>query len=596
MISRPIIVRKSLFVLFMSAVVFSCQNNPDIITPEKTQPNNTVAKEYYSKGYQFSKQHKYDSAYYNYFNALLQFKKIKDSLWTTRAFIKLAIIDYKNANYLATESNCISALEHLPKKAAHLKEEAKTYNLLGLATKSQGLHDESISYFNSYHKLGMQLDFSLFDQIAYYNNVGTLYTDKMDYSKSFLYFDKIIQIDSIETIYPDKYARALDNKAWALLLNNNATIAFPLFTKALKFRETHRDKPGLAMSYLHLANYYENISQNKNAYNYALKTYKLCTETHNSEIEMKALSILSRTDNKNAAQYFNKYRELKNKLCKQEQNYKNQTAKISFETFKKEKKISTQKKEIATKDKALLWGTIIGILVGISALMFWLQKRKIGKQKEHLSTQNELITALKKEVHHNVKNDLTMVLSYLNQTKKAPNKVALEDLKFRIKSILYLHEQLYSENTGDLVDMQDYISNICHGCHFGFKPPNKEITYQINCNIALPSKKGKLIGVIVNESVTNIYKHAFNTKESGHYEIQLAFSDTTILLKITDNGEGYARDFNIDKLTSFGMKNVKGITSELDRAANFMIKSNNNGTQIEIVFNKEKLLKINKKL
>ncbi len=575
------------------SIALSCKkdSNKLNIYTNATAPD-SIALNNYDKGLYFAKLHKQDSAYTYFQKALLGFEKNKDNYNLSLVYIELTLLDYQNNNLISSQANGIKALTYLPDNKKYKKYKGKIINAIGLSSERLKQYKNAITYYEKYKN--MYADITLYPKknITYLNNMGMLFQEKKEYKKSISFFTKIINTDSIATKFPIKYARALDNKAWSLFLNNNQDAAYPIFLKSLKIRESQKDKPGMIMSYLHLANYHIYNKQNKNAYNFALKSYKLCTEIFDTNSELEALYLLAKTDDENAVIYFNKYKERQKILLQQERNYKDQTAKIRYETEQNKKKIAKQHAQIEKKDKALLWGTIVAGLIGLSALLFLFQKIKISKQKEELTTQkealetqNEQIKILKKEVHHKVNNDLLMALNFLDEAKKQPSKTALENLEFRIKSMLYLHQQLYISDTKGRVNMQEYIDTICENIHIAYHNANKQINYSLDAAVNITSKKARLIGIISNELITNIYKYAFENRATGNYHFSLKREQEKIILLVVDNGVGFPKDFDNDTSTSFGWKMIKGLVKQLDsKNGKVTSQSDQKGSRVTIIF------------
>jgi hypothetical protein len=107
-----------------------------------------------------------------------------------------------------------------------------------------------------------------------------------------------------------------------------------------------------------------------------------------------------------------------------------------------------------------------------------------------------------------------------------------------------------------------------------------DIDSKININIeqAIP------LGLIVNELVTNIFKHAFpEPKKNAKFEIKLVrLHGDKLQLTIADNGVGLPKKFNFKKIDSLGLKLMRLLVKQI--RDDIEVKSSKYGTTFEIIF------------
>jgi two-component sensor histidine kinase len=86
------------------------------------------------------------------------------------------------------------------------------------------------------------------------------------------------------------------------------------------------------------------------------------------------------------------------------------------------------------------------------------------------------------------------------------------------------------------------------------------------------------LGIIINELIVNILKHAFvENSENPQISISLHKKDDILELKVADNGKGI--DLKERKEKSFGLKLIKSLSRKLK--ADLKI-TNNNGALVEL--------------
>jgi hypothetical protein len=93
-------------------------------------------------------------------------------------------------------------------------------------------------------------------------------------------------------------------------------------------------------------------------------------------------------------------------------------------------------------------------------------------------------------------------------------------------------------------------------------------------------------GLIINEIVSNAFKHAFTVDGKGVIEIQLKnVSDGLYYLEISDNGIGMSDDFKLETADSLGFQLIQALSDQLDGKME-LLTSPNNGVTYKLNFKK----------
>jgi PAS domain S-box-containing protein len=186
---------------------------------------------------------------------------------------------------------------------------------------------------------------------------------------------------------------------------------------------------------------------------------------------------------------------------------------------------------------------------------------------------------LLKEVHHRVKNNLMTIIGLIKmQETKANNKMfdsLLRELEGRIHAMALVHEGLYK--SGDLahIDLQNYSETMSAYIRAQFGV-DRDIFFSVNAagmnfglDIAIP------IGMILNELITNTYKHAFPDGRpgsgAGNCEIIVAgkHEGDSLELTVTDNGVGLPAGLDWEKSETLGLRLVKMLSQQIQGAIEF---------------------------
>jgi two-component sensor histidine kinase len=217
----------------------------------------------------------------------------------------------------------------------------------------------------------------------------------------------------------------------------------------------------------------------------------------------------------------------------------------------------------------------------ISYLMFILERERQAYEDMLYKTQKEKDILLK-EVHHRTKNNMQIIISLLDmQSNIVNNNLSKQILKSnvdRLKTMSYLHEYLYSGLEYDRIDLVVYLGKIIDNIQ---KLTSHKINFKSD-TIELGITQANTIALILNETITNAIQHAYTLDENGIIDIIFTRVDNSYMLSIYDYGIGFNPLNNNDSL---GMILIYDLAYKLPNGK-IDIK-NNNGTKIDIIFNKE---------
>ena len=210
-------------------------------------------------------------------------------------------------------------------------------------------------------------------------------------------------------------------------------------------------------------------------------------------------------------------------------------------------------------------------------------ERKEYQQKTEQALQEK--KTLLKEVHHRMKNNLSIVSSLLELKKYEPVesvKELIEETQSRINSISLIHEKLYRSETLSEVNVRDYIEEFSAIVLTSFNSDQKNITVRKDLQpFNLKTRRAVPLGLIINELLSNAFKHGFAGLNSGHIDITLDVNENEVILKVSNNGNSLPEDFSIEDRQSMGMTLIKTLTRQLEGSYNV---TQNGRTVFEIRF------------
>jgi two-component sensor histidine kinase len=188
-------------------------------------------------------------------------------------------------------------------------------------------------------------------------------------------------------------------------------------------------------------------------------------------------------------------------------------------------------------------------------------------------------------MHHRVKNNFQIISSLLElQSEGIEDEKAIEFLdkgKNRIKSMALIHQKLYTNGSG-LIDFNEYISLLVREISFVHQSEVKVVTTINVENIFFDVDTAIPLGLIVNEIITNAYKHAFKKARENTLFISINQQiDKNYKLIIEDNGLGISSGFQIEESQSMGLRLVKRLVKQLQGRLDLLADY---GTRFEIIF------------
>ena len=207
--------------------------------------------------------------------------------------------------------------------------------------------------------------------------------------------------------------------------------------------------------------------------------------------------------------------------------------------------------------------------------------------RQNLEEKNVLL----KEIHHRVKNNLSVVISLLNlQADKLQSKnqaiKAFKESRDRIYAMAMVHEQLYQSGNFAEIDMKNYAHTLIQKLLQIYKPRTK-----IECNLKIQAVKIDInqaipLGLILNELITNVLKHAFQDRPEGNLLISLKqLKSGPYDIIVQDDGKGLPEHIDPENIDSLGFKLVKILTQQLDGQ---LFIDRKTGTKFRLMFPIEK--------
>jgi len=179
-------------------------------------------------------------------------------------------------------------------------------------------------------------------------------------------------------------------------------------------------------------------------------------------------------------------------------------------------------------------------------------------QEIELANSLEEKEALLGEVHHRVKNNLSLILGLIEMqaaySEDGYFKKQLSEIRSRILAMALIHDKLYKSTTFARIDLKDYLTDLVSSISkFFSREKIIKISFDME-SVQISSKTAVPLALLVNEIVTNAFKYAFSKVEDGQLRVLLRKENGEILLQIADNGPGLPEGLDLKKGKTLGFK------------------------------------------
>jgi two-component sensor histidine kinase len=194
---------------------------------------------------------------------------------------------------------------------------------------------------------------------------------------------------------------------------------------------------------------------------------------------------------------------------------------------------------------------------------------------------------LLKEIHHRVKNNLQVISSLLclqSDSAKEPHDLnVFEESRHRTRSMALIHEKLYRSQDLTKIDFAEYARGLAADLLYSYKPRGAEIRFEVTSeNIFLRMDTAIPCGLILNELVSNAFKHAFPDGQPGTVRINIQTAGNERLhLYVEDDGVDLSPNFDVSEIDSLGLQLVQTLTEQLEGT---LTLGTGTGTKFHICF------------
>jgi PAS domain S-box-containing protein len=176
---------------------------------------------------------------------------------------------------------------------------------------------------------------------------------------------------------------------------------------------------------------------------------------------------------------------------------------------------------------------------------------------------------LLREIHHRVKNNLTIITSLLSlQQSRIRNAdeaiAAFSESQSRVQSLAQLHQMLYLSENLEVIDLADYIREAARRIQNAYDPYGRVQLHLDLTSVNIDMDRAIPAGLVFTELFTNAMKHGAPPEGEGRVHIALELRDgRDVWLSVGNSGTTGPIDFNRRDQRTLGMEIVEALATQL---------------------------------
>jgi len=211
------------------------------------------------------------------------------------------------------------------------------------------------------------------------------------------------------------------------------------------------------------------------------------------------------------------------------------------------------------------WGRSVVSMVDLTAV-----KQTEEKLRQFAAHQEVLV----REIHHRVKNNLAVISSLFYLESKHvtdPKTLALlEESLGRIQSMALVHDTLHRSQDLANLDFAEYVRNLVAELGDTYRGTADAVHLKtdlqhlkISPDLAIPC------GLIINELISNAFKHAFPNSRSGSVSVAIGANANRCVIEISDDGVGLPTEFDLASDASTGLRVIRALVRQISGSLEF---------------------------
>lgn len=532
--------------------------------------------------------------------AIRVFERANKDTLTAYAKYSLGRVYYHIGDYEGAIAEMLNALEIFKTEALRVELSA-VHNILGLIYNEQSDYSVAIQHHKQALRIREGLDSSMVSLVGQsLNNLGVCYRD-MEYLDSAQFY--FLASLTITTALNDTASMNTDyyNLAEAEMLVGNPDKAALYMTESLRLLRSNEDERNKAFALDLYGRIQTELGNYGLAAQYLDSALRMATRGSWKDLVLdnyKHQAVLAKKQgNLDKASYFyDHYISLNKAMVSSEKLEAQKRLEVQYDVrsteqeninLKQENEIRVLEMAAQESENDLFQSWLVASALAVVLLLLiailLLQRARARKKQADRERDH------KREMHHRLKNNLQTLSGLfameIVQHSDGKTTEALSRLKGQVQSMILVHNHLNidlgEQNTN--VEMNAYLDVLVQTVALGYGFDPETIPLEVEAQtMRMNAETAQSLGLIVNEAVSNSYKHGSQNRIAPEVRVTLKKErDGSIVLTVSDNGPGLASDFDLEQLESTGLKLIQSLAGELDAEIDL---DSNNGLRLTLRF------------
>jgi PAS domain S-box-containing protein len=210
-----------------------------------------------------------------------------------------------------------------------------------------------------------------------------------------------------------------------------------------------------------------------------------------------------------------------------------------------------------------------GAVVEVVSISRDVSERVIAQHKIEDALREK--TVLLQEVHHRVRNNLQLITSLLTlqsaHAREPAVMAVLEESKGRVRAMTLAHQSLYDRTDFAQLSLGDYLYELAGSLSRTVGRDRPDVVCQVRrpeTEINIGFDQAVPCGLLINELLTNAWKHAFPDQRRGRIDVRVSQTDNGhIAIAVADDGIGLPADFRLEDAASLGLQLARTLSDQL---------------------------------
>jgi len=201
-----------------------------------------------------------------------------------------------------------------------------------------------------------------------------------------------------------------------------------------------------------------------------------------------------------------------------------------------------------------------GTLSGSFAFVTDITELKQAEEQIRKDLQEK--TTLLQELYHRTKNNMQVISAMLSiRARRSEDSYihsTFKEIIDKIKTMSLVHEKLYISKDLSNINLKEYIVDLIELLMGSYRIRTDRIGLNLDLeDMAILIDTAVPLGLILNELISNVFKHAFPDDVQGKISVKLyKDKDGTINIHLDDNGVGVSSGSDLRKGKSMGLQTV----------------------------------------